>query len=431
MMVSDERTARPITRWAFYVWMFSLPYDVIVPQWLPEVFQGILSIPRMAGIVLLLAFLCDVKLRPWKRPPAFLAIAAFLMIFALSMLRSDFTELSTVLQQFQLVILFLICYNLFASRSVTQGGLLSYAVSCGIASALALGGMSVADPTGRLGAFGANPNEYSQVLLIGTLAAIGIAYIRKVECGIPLAVLLWSVVLITMTAIAKSGSRGQTLALSIGIAALMLNKGSLRMRLRNLGLLAVIAGTGFCLLTYTDVLKDRWNDTFETGNTAGRDVITREAVQMILEKPLTGWGAAGGFELAHRVDRTRGEARAAHNMVLAMLLFTGFAGSAAYFTAYVTVLRASWWARSGVEGALPLAIFLALLIGDSVSGGLPLKLHWTFFAYQLAVGMKRPPQGTSHGIEVMRTGSSRADTRTAARQRQIASSPMRDWSNSI
>ena len=113
MMVSDERTARPITRWAFYVWMFSLPYDVIVPQWLPEVFQGILSIPRMAGIVLLLAFLCDVKLRPWKRPPAFLAIAAFLMIFALSMLRSDFTELSTVLQQFQLVILFLICYNLF------------------------------------------------------------------------------------------------------------------------------------------------------------------------------------------------------------------------------------------------------------------------------------------------------------------------------
>lgn len=432
--IAGDRSIGWATRCAFYAWMFALPYDALTPTWLPEPFQGSLSIPRLAGIALVVAFLSDVKLRPWKLPPASRALAAFFAVFALSMLRSDFDKLTAVLQQFQNLVLLVICYNLFATVRATRGALLAYAISCGVSSILSLAGMVEVPQSqlseGRLSAFGLNANEYSQTLLVGTLAAVGIAHIRKGRGNVhPL--VLWGLVACTMAAIVNAASRGQTLALAVGLVVLVLQKGSLRIRLRNLGLLAVIGMIGFCLLSYTDTLKDRWTDTLETGSTSGRDVIAGAAIQMILEKPLTGWGAQGGYELGNRVHYRRGEERATHNMVLAMLLFTGIAGAAAYFTAYVTVLRASWWARSGVEGALPLAIFLALLIGDSISGGLPLKLHWTFFAYQLAAGMKHPPQGASHGIEVARTGSSRAGTRTAVRQRQIASSPMQNWSNSI
>ena len=65
---------------------------------------------------------------------------------------------------------------------MTRGAFVSYALSCGVCSLMMLthifADISSEDPTGRLSAFQADPNLYSKVLIVGALAAIGLAHIR-------------------------------------------------------------------------------------------------------------------------------------------------------------------------------------------------------------------------------------------------------------
>jgi O-antigen ligase len=397
MTVPIARTLSPATRWAFYAWMFAIPYDYITPSWLPVVFQGVLSIPRMAGLVLSLAFVLDPRLWPWKLPPASVAFAAFFGIFTLSMLRDNLTNFVMVFQQFQMIMLFLICYNLFVTGQATRGALLSYAISCGIMATLILSGVVDVEESsltgGRLTALGLNPNEYSEMLLVGVLVAIGLGHIRRQKGFVSLPI-LWGIAMAGMVTVARSGSRGQTLALAVGLAALILRKGSFWARIRNLVLMAVVGGMAFSVLTHTEVLLERWTQSLETGATAGREKIFDAALEMVRDRPFIGWGPSATIELADRLHYP-GEARATHNMVLAMLTFTGLAGSIPYFYGYLTIAWSSWRARSGAESVLPLAIFLALFVGDSVSGGLPAKLHWTFFAYLLAAGFLPGSKGAT------------------------------------
>ncbi len=377
----------PFTRWAFYAWMASLPFDIFTLPWLPLEFQDRLSIPRMAGVVLTLCFLIDPKTRPWRLPPASLALAAFFAIFTLSMLRSDFTDVTMVLQQFQSIVLLLICYNLFLAGKATKGALFSFVLTCGAAAIMVLAGVAESEIElgGRLSTFGSNQNEYSQLLAVGVLVAIGVGHIRQEKASIRVPI-LWAIALVAMAVIAQAGSRGQTLALAVGLGLFILRKGSLWVKLRNLGLMVLLAGVAFYFYTHVEVLRERWQEALEYGTTAGRERIWPEAVAMIAEKPIIGWGPSATRVLAQRLFYRWGPERATHNNVLAMLTFTGLAGAVPYFWAYFMILWYAWRARCGVENVLPLAIFVALFIGDSVSGGLPGKLHWTFFAYMLAAG---------------------------------------------
>lgn len=395
---NHQPTVNPFLRWAFYAFMFSLPYDVLIPEWLPQEFQGFLSIPRIFGAILVVAFLLEPKLWPWKLPPASVAFGLFFVVFTFSMLRADFTNYLVVLQQMQMIALLLISYNLFLSGQVTGGALFSFSLSCGIASAMLLGGIvgdsGALTETGRLFTFGESQNLYSKFLMVGALAAVGLAHVRREKSLIGLPI-LWAIAVITIIAIAKGGSRGMSLALVAGLATFILRKGSFWVRLRNLVLLAAVAGIAFWILTRTDILMERWSETLERGVLSERDTIAREALAMVREKPIIGWGPSATRELSARLY-TGGEGRSTHNLVLAMLTYNGIPGSLPFFWAYAVVLWMCWRARSGVENVLPLAIFMAMFVAEMASGGLPLKLHWTVFGYQLAAGSlavsaTRPP----------------------------------------
>jgi O-antigen ligase len=368
--------------------MFSLPYDVLVPSWFPVWLQENLSIPRIAGIVLILTFLANTHLRPWKRPRAWAAFVAFVFIFAFSMLRSSLAEASIVFQLVQKLALFVIAYNLFL-RGCTRGGLLSFCVSCAVVSVMIITGTSVdADQAvalgGRLSAFGADPNIYSGILIIGALAAIGIAHERKdrIKRSWPL---LWVVSLVTAIAVVLSGSRGSTLGLGVGLATFLVGEDFWGRRLVKTVVLAAATMAALWVLSGDDVLMGRWGATMETGNTSGRDRIASEAIEMVKERPFVGWGPAATRVLAVRLNYPLPE-RATHNMALAMLTFCGALGALPYFYAYLAVLAAAWRSRGGLEGALPLAIFAAFFVTDMATGGLPSKLHFVFFAYLLAAG---------------------------------------------
>jgi O-antigen ligase len=389
MSVPLDHPVGQFARWAFYAWMFSLPFEGIIPTWLPLSLQGALSIPRMVGIVLVLVFVFDPKTWPWRLPPGAAAFGLYFLAITLSMLRSNYSDILAVLAHIQLAGLLLISYNLFLSGRLVRGALFSYALSCGIAAAMILTGTGQdeylsAHMGGRASGFGSDPNLYGKVLMVGVLVAIGIAHIRR-DKGIVRLPLLWGIALITAFAIAQTGSRGTTLALAVGLATFVLRKGSFWGRLRNLGLLAAIAAVAFWLVSNTEVLKLRWEQTLATGTTAGRDMIFMRAIEMIEEKPIIGWGPGATRELAERTN-TKQEERATHNMVLAMLTFNGILGSLPFFAAYATVFWMAFRARSGPENVLPLAIFTAIFMADMAAGGVFSKLQCTFFAYQLAAG---------------------------------------------
>jgi O-antigen ligase len=400
---SSARAMAPFTRWAFYAWMFSLPFDVIVPSWLPMAFQGNISIPRMVGAALVLCFLIDPGVRPWRLPPALWAFAAFFGVFTLSMLRTDFTNYLVVLQQFQLLMAFFICYNLFVKDQATSGALYSYAISCGFASILILAGMaegnrSERETEGREYAFGVDPNLYSMLLMVGALAAIGLAHIRWDKRALRLPI-LWGIALICVICIARSGSRGTSLALVIGILSFILRKGSFMVRLRNVILLAVVGSVAFWFLMHTEVLRERWIVAWETGSTSTRDTIYAAAWEMVQEKPVIGWGPKATLELANLTFAKGGNVRATHNMALAILTFAGFVGFLPYLWGYFTAALKSWQSRGGRENVLPLAIFAGIFVTDMVTGGLPGKLHWTFFAYMLAAGQLAVSAGKSRAAK--------------------------------
>ncbi|MEN6333465.1 MAG: O-antigen ligase family protein [Phycisphaerales bacterium] len=314
----------------------------------------------------------------------------FFVIFAVLMLRYGLGDLATVIAQFQSLLIFFACYNLFLTRWAVRGGLLAYAFACGLAALLLATGMANAEVSamtdGRLtGLAGSNENAYSQVLGVGVLLAIGVAHIRKEKTVVHL-FLLWAIILLAAIFIVRAGSRGQTLALAVGVAIFILRKGTICTHLANVALMTVIGIAGAYLFLSSDVLKERWAEAMETGSTSGRTKIYRESIGLILEKPLIGWSASGGEHLASRLHVVKTQRRGVHNHLLTMLLFTGLAGSIPYFWGYLTILRNAWWARRGIENVLPLALFVTLFIGDFISGGLPEKLHWSFFAYMLAAG---------------------------------------------
>jgi O-antigen ligase len=384
---SLERSVAFPTRWAFYAWMFSLPFDVVTPGWLPVQLQGSLSIPRMAGILLTLCFVADPRTRPWRLPPAGLAFAAFFAVFTLSMLRGNFFNATTLFQQCQLLLLFLICYNMFSTGSATRRALYSFAVGCGVASIMILTGAVEASVTefkteGREFAFGADPNIFGKLLAVGAIVAIGVASIRR-DRSISSLAILWGLALVSMIAVARTGSRGMTLALIVGLTTFVMRKGSLWVRLRNVFLLAAVACMAYVALAGSETLVRRWTEAIERGATSGRDMIFLESMRMTLERPLIGWGPSATAVLAVRLN-LGGEVKATHNTFLAILIVTGLVGFIPFFVGYAKTAWAAWRARLGVENVLPLAIFVTLFVGDMSTGGIPDKIHWTFYGYILA-----------------------------------------------
>lgn len=391
-----ERTPGSFARWAFYVFMFTLPFEMLVPAWLPEALKGSLSIPRVAGGFLLAAILLDGKIRPLRLPAALLAFFIFFLVNVVSQLRGDVADFKIVMMYFQSLILFIFAYNMFLASSVVTGALLSFVFAGVLSAVLTLNGVlvdtvQVAALGGRLSGFGHDPNGYAIGLMVGVLLAAGLAHFRKGKRkGIVQLAFLWGGALVMLLVIIRTLSRGVTLALVAGALVMVLGKGTFSVRLRSLLLVAVAGGVVFWFSPGSEDILERWSQTIETGDTSGREEIVRAAVKMLMAKPLMGWGSDAPGELIRLqggVDL--GDIGATHNNLLGMLIHHGLLGTLPAICGYVIVFRAAWRARTGVEDILPLTIFTAFFVTNlSLGGGYIPKFEWTFFSYQLAAGYR-------------------------------------------
>ncbi|HEU4682568.1 MAG TPA: O-antigen ligase family protein, partial [Gemmatimonadales bacterium] len=258
--------------------------------------------------------------------------------------------------------------------------------ACGVRAALpflGLGRTSDAVWTGgeRISALGQNANSAAMILAAGLVTLIGLTLLRRRKStgGLVLAGLL--AVLLGM-AVLETGSRGGFAALLGGVLVFALAADTWRQRLRN-GAIALVAVVLLALATFRlPMMKNRLVESITTGNMAGREQLYPALWSMFLERPVFGWGPiTNTSELALRIGERERASRAAHNLVLELLTATGLVGALPFFLGVWFSVRNAWRARTGMHGALPLALLCTLFIANMSGDWIASKLLWLVLAY--------------------------------------------------
>jgi O-antigen ligase len=181
-----------------------------------------------------------------------------------------------------------------------------------------------------------------------------------------------------------TGSRGGILACVIGVVLYALPYHKSKRKMTAI-LVATIAVLGVVYIVVNDERAlSRFETTYETGNTAGRDRLFAAAIEMITEKPLLGWGPIiWAYELGSREGRGFRE-RGTHNLVLYLLVEVGLLGAAPFLIGLGLCVRAAWTARVGSLGLLPLVLLATMLVGSMSLDTLRYKTLWLVLMLSLA-----------------------------------------------
>lgn len=393
--VNASIVPKSIIRYVYYAFIFSLPFESAGVE------IGGLQIARMLGFILAAVILAIKTLRPSRLefafpPKAFWCFVAYFIVYITLGLNTIWSfPLEPVLADMfiqgiktfvQLFILLWISYNLLQYERIKHGSMVALAASCVIVAALQISGLE-ADTKyqDRRAAFDADPNGIAAILALGLLILVAYSYDRgkfalktRLVFGLSIAGLAGAIVV--------TGSRGGILAAVIGSFALFSQGKSLASKLK-IGLISLIAIACLGLMSYKiESVRERWENTYATGDTAGRDLIFLASWEMFLEKPLTGWGPANHlYELGSRVRWPTG-LRDTHNVILWILTESGLLGAIPFFAGLLFCWCAAWRARRGIDGALPMSLLVCVFFFGMTVTNHATKLFWFVLANALASG---------------------------------------------
>jgi O-antigen ligase len=404
-------TVHPALRWAFYVLVATIPLE--------RVYIGVpVSFARIAGYGLILIALFHPG-TSFRRPPAaFWCFATYVLIFAVLMgfQPAGFLEeiSDRLFQLLQLLLLFWIAFSLMRDPEVAGGALVAFGLSCAACAFLQIaglagdvGGSGVEEMSDRVAAFDQNPNELSSILSLGLLALLGLGY-RRERSPLPFG-WAWPLIAGLGIAIVQTGSRGGLLALGLGLVIFVGGTGTRAARIKRV----LVLGLGIVLLVglsyFSESSRQRWEASLMAGDMAKREIIYPTAWQMFTEEPVVGWGPITAlYELGRRTWHINWHVpekpkRDTHNLALHVLTATGLLGAIPFVAGISLCVWSAFRARRGVEGVLPLAMALSLLLSNMSGDRLYMKTHWLVLAYALASGYdvavrrlsSRPPCATA------------------------------------
>ena len=392
---APARDVHLVVRWAFYLFVFSLPFEY-PKRTIPW------EVTTITCAVFLLATLLQPRVSLARLPSAVRWFAVYLYVL-LGAFVADGGHYGDQVQKLfilllEAVLLLWTASNLLRREDVARGALVSLGLACGLRAAIQLAGIAtkrVVEWTGgvRITALGQNENHSALILSAGVLALVGLTYARARGAPWP-RLLTWPLVGAIGIAIVQNGSRGGMIALGAGLLALALGRGSLAIRVGNATVVLVALGFLVWESSQSEGMRNRFLQTAETGFMAGRERIYPTALRMVLERPLTGWGPLNNmYELGNRLPEQHIPRRDTHNLVLEVLTATGLLGFVPFAIGTWLCLRAAWRARGGAEGTLPLALLVALLVANMSANWIATPLLWLVFAYALAGG-RRPAVAT-------------------------------------
>jgi O-antigen ligase len=383
------RTSPKIVRWAFLLFVLTIPFECINL----EAIRGASSLSRIAGLLFFSTCLLYPKVCFCHRPPqALWWFAGYASVYGLSglFIPEQFVGPFIVgLQTFiQLLVLCWAGSTLLQEEKFTRHTLLtlsSATLLSAIGMLLGLPGFSETWGGGRLSTAGFNPNGLAIIMALGSQALIGFG-IEQTRRNIWMRVTFMAMSLFPLTAMVYTGSRGGIVAFLIGVALYALPyRRSKRKMIAILGVTIAVVSIIYAVVNDEATLS-RFERSYDTGDTAGRDQIFAASIEMIAEKPLLGWGPVVlWYELGTRT-RSPFIVRDAHNLFLHLLLEVGLLGAMPFFIGLGLCVRAAWTARVRSLGLLPL-VWLITMIVASMSGTLLLaKSLWLVLALSLAFG---------------------------------------------
>jgi len=405
--VSPARPARTLAAslphhivcWAFYLFVCSIPFEFSDrdARELP------IEIPTAMGMLFLATTILQPRAsfgRP-SRPAKWFMVYLYMFVVAAAIAGRDhlatilngadyWTEVLKMLASLvELFLIFWVGRNLMRSPTVTRRALTALGLACVVRAAMPFLGImttvhKVQTGGARLSALGQNSNHAAMILGAGLVALVGLTFARegrtwrRFVVGVPLIGLL-------AIAVADTGSRGGILALACGIMAFMFQGGTLGNRIRNMAI-AVFVIAGLAVAAYqSEVMRNRFEDTLETGTLTGRERIYPAVVGMIVDRPVFGWGPANNkYELGIRLDERVRRRRGTHNTILEVLSATGAAAAIPFMIGTWLCLWAAWRAREGPDGTLPLALTVTVMASNMSGDWFVTPLYWFALSYAVA-----------------------------------------------
>ncbi len=379
-------TVRRVVRWAFYLFICSLPFEY-PPRTIPW------EVTTITAAVFLLAALVQPRLLfariPWAARWFGLYLYAFLVAFALNSAEYDEEVWRLFTLLLETALLMVAAANVLREEDIRRTALRWLVVACVVRAGIQLAGISVSthvEWTGgeRISALGQNANHSAMILTAGLLALLSLAYDRPIR-GWRRGVLLWGPAAAITIAIVQNASRGAMVALGAGLVAFTFGGRTAGTRVRN-ALLATFAFIAIAFASYlSPTMRNRFADSASTGFMAGRERIFPVAWQMAVERPLAGWGPTRNkYELGSRLPEQHRPRRDTHNLVLEVITSTGLLGLIPFAVGTALSLLAAWRARRGSEGILPLAFLVAVLAANLSGNWIAAPILWLAFGYAMA-----------------------------------------------
>jgi O-antigen ligase len=301
---------------------------------------------------------------------------------------------------------------LLRSEVVKKGTVLTLALSAILLVSLQALGLAESEVAQeRISAFGENPNTVASVLSVGMLSLVGLAYGRR-EIDKKVRLLAWLSCGILLISIVRTGSRGDVIALVIGLLIFIMKPDRLWQNIKTGSILLLVIGSLVFVSYQVAPVRERWERTYFEGEVAGRDYISAAAWEMFLEKPIIGWGPVNHYhELGYRIGKPTMDP---HNLYLWLMLETGLLGAIPFFSGLMICWIFVWKTRRNSQGVLPLAMLTLLLLVNIKGTGYLDKYFWIVLAYAYASGVRVTiPRYRRVSLAAIRSLTRRAMSRTA------------------
>src|SRR5215510_14629166 len=383
----NYRAVHPLVRWAFYVFIFSLPFawpDKPIP----------IEIPTLIGFIFLAFTLLQPKVCYRRAPKELCFFAVYMCYFALlcGFVTRQGDAIKLLALMVQIFFLMWSGYNLMRYERITKMALLTLVISCLAISAMQLLGVGTTswDYGSRSSVLGQNPNNMANNISLGLVALAGFSFGRN-KTSPWVKYVSAPLVAVMVGAIIDTGSRGALLALGIGFAAFAIRGKTLWAKAKSLVIVLVVLGGLVLAVLQTPSLVSRYKQTMYGNDMAGRENIFPTAWGMFKEKPFIGWGPIDNmYELGRRLLIMYGGpvgpdgSKDTHNMLLEILTSTGLFGTVPLLICVILCLLAAWRARHGPRGALSIVMVITVILINMSGNWIASKLDWLMMACALA-----------------------------------------------
>lgn len=370
-------------RYFIIIFVFTIPLESVNLSFISKAF----SLTKLAGVLLFFFYLIDINKNTHCTSPTFWSFFVYLVFFIInSAFSKNFVDNNAAksITIFQLVFFFWIALNIFREQRLVIKSLIAYVASSSLlASAILLrlpGFTGIVETKGyiRINALGEDPNVLGAVMALAVIIVIGMLLNNNIQSRIARYSLAVSIIPIS-AAIVKTGSRTAMAAFMAGVLVYFLPMGWVRSKRLTIFFAFIGMAVMIYLVSHDSTASSRWQETFSEGQTSGRTIIYRAAIQMISEKPLFGWSPeAYYYELG---KRTRGWGkRDAHNLFLHLLLEGGLVGAFPFFVGIFFCIKDAWKGRQSYLGSLPLAVLLTIITANLTVNLIYRKSLWMVLA---------------------------------------------------